>query len=128
LLGALAVLADVNAAAELYGIVFMVVLFSVVVQGSSVPYVARRLRVPFRRVDHDLAEVLEFVVGERSLARGSQIGALPLGERAWIGVLIRDGKPLPIDGRTVLEPGDRVHVYSQPEDAAALERIFRGRE
>jgi Trk K+ transport system NAD-binding subunit len=26
----------------------------------------------------------------------------------------------------VLEPGDRVHVYCQPEDAAALERIFAG--
>jgi hypothetical protein len=26
----------------------------------------------------------------------------------------------------VLEPGDRVHVYCQPEDAAALARIFAG--
>jgi potassium/hydrogen antiporter len=127
LLGALAVLAGVDAADELYGIVFIVVLFSVVVQGTSVPVVARKLHVPFRRVDHDLAEVLEFVVGDEALAAGRRIRELPLGERAWVGVLVRDGKPLAFDGGLVLEPGDRVHVYSRPEDAAALERIFQGR-
>jgi len=126
LLGALAVLAEVDDASRLYGIVFVVVLFSVVIQGASVPYVAHRLRVPFRRVDHDLAEVLEFVVREDAFANGRKLGELPLGERAWIGVLIRDGRPRTIADDVVLEPDDRVHVYCQPEDAAALERIFAG--
>jgi potassium/hydrogen antiporter len=124
LLGALALLSGVDDAAHLYGIVFIVVLFSVVVQGASVPFVASRLRIPFRRVDHDLAEVLEFVVREDAYASGRRLADLPLGERAWIGVLVRDGKPHDISGRVVLEPGDRVHVYCQPDDAAALERIF----
>ena len=126
LLGALAVLAEVDDASRLYGIVFVVVLFSVVIQGASVPYVAHRLRVPFRRVDHDLAEVLEFVVREDAFANGRKLGELPLGERAWIGVLIRDGRPRTIADDVVLEPDDRVHVYCQPEDAVALERIFAG--
>jgi cell volume regulation protein A len=126
LLGALAVLAGVDGASHLYGIVFIVVLFSVVVQGASVPFVADRLRIPFRRVDHDLAEVLEYVVGDDAFANGRKLGDLPLGERAWIGVLIRDGRPHPISGGVTLVPGDRVHVYCQPEDAAALERIFAG--
>ena len=127
LLGALAVLAAVDDAENIYGLVFIVVLFSVVVQGTTVPYVARRLRVPFRRVDHDLAEVLEFEVAENALASGRRIAELPLGERAWVGVLVRDGSPLPIESSVVLQPGDRVHVYSQPEDAPALARIFTGR-
>jgi len=126
LLGALAVLAGLDDAERIYGIVFVVVLFSVLVQGASVPHVAGRLRIPFRRIDHDLAEVLEFVVREGSYASGRRIGELPLGERAWIGVLIRSGKPRPVEGNVVLEPGDRVHVYSQPEGATALERIFAG--
>jgi potassium/hydrogen antiporter len=126
LLGALALLAGVEGASSLYGIVFIVVLFSVFVQGSSVPYVARRLRLPFRRIDHDLAEVREFVVGERSFANGKRIRELPLGEYASLGVLIRDGKPHSVDDRVVLRSGDRVHVYAQPEDGAALERIFGG--
>jgi cell volume regulation protein A len=128
LLGSLAVLAGVNGSEELYGIVFLVVLFSVIVQGSSIPYAAHRLRIPFRRVDHDLAEVLEFVIRDDSRASGSRIQDLPLGERAWLGVVIRDGQPLPFDGNVVLRPGDRVHVYSQPEDAPAMHRIFEGRE
>ena len=126
LLGALAVLAQVDGATELYGIVFVVVLFSVIVQGASIPYVARRLRIPFRRVDYDLAEVLEFVVRDDAFASGKRLGELPLGERAWIGVLIRDGIPRTIEDDVVLEPGDHVHVYCQPEDAAALARIFAG--
>jgi cell volume regulation protein A len=126
LLGALALLADVDDASRLYGIVFVVVLFSVVVQGSSLPYAARRLGVHFRRVDHDLAEVLEFVVREDAFANGRALGSLPLGERAWVGVLIRDGRPHTIADDVELRPGDRVHVYCQPEDAAALERIFAG--
>jgi cell volume regulation protein A len=126
LLGALALLADVDDAAHVYGIVFIVVLFSVIVQGASVPIVADRLRIPFRRVHHDLAEVLEFVVRDDAFASGRRLAQLPLGERAWIGVLIRDGRPRSISDDVVLEPGDRVHVYCQPEDAAALERIFAG--
>jgi len=126
LLGALALLAGVDGASSLYGIVFIVVLFSVFVQGTSVPYVARRLRIPFRRIDHDLAEVREFVVGERSFANGRRIRELPLGEHASLGVLIRDGKPHSVDDDVVLAAGDRVHVYAQPEDGAALERVFTG--
>ena len=126
LLGALALLAGVDGASSLYGIVFIVVLFSVIVQGTTVPHVARRLRIPFRRVDDDLAEVREFVVSERSLANGTKIRDLPLGERAWLGVLIRSGAPHAIEDDVVLASGDRVHVYAQPEDGAALERIFTG--
>jgi len=48
LLAALAVLATVKDDQRLYGIVFVVVLFSVVVQGTLVPFVARRLGVPMR--------------------------------------------------------------------------------
>jgi cell volume regulation protein A len=127
LLGSLAVLAAVDDAGEIYGIIFVVVLFSVLVQGITVPLAAERLRVSFRRVDHDLAEVLEFVVRDDAFANRRQIGELPLGERAWVGILIRHGRPEMFDPDTVLEPGDRVHVYCQPEDAAALERIFAGR-
>jgi len=43
LLGALVVLAGVDAADQIYGIVFVVVLFSIVVQGVSIPRAADRL-------------------------------------------------------------------------------------
>ncbi|HKY25861.1 MAG TPA: cation:proton antiporter [Gaiella sp.] len=49
LLASLAVVGGTDYAAEIYGIVFVVVLFSVVVQGTLVPTVAARLGVPMAR-------------------------------------------------------------------------------
>jgi cell volume regulation protein A len=50
LLASLAVVGGTDYATEIYGIVFVVVLFSVVVQGSLVPTVATRLGVPMEPV------------------------------------------------------------------------------
>ena len=50
LLAAFAILADVHDARRVYEIVFVVVLFSVVVQGATVPFAASRLGVPMRTV------------------------------------------------------------------------------
>ena len=51
LLAALAVIAAVDDGPQIYDIVFVVVLFSVAVQGTLLPTVAARLRVPLHRVD-----------------------------------------------------------------------------
>ena len=48
LLAAFAVIAEADDAQRIYGLVFVVVLFSVVVQGTSLPLVAGRLGVPMR--------------------------------------------------------------------------------
>jgi potassium/hydrogen antiporter len=48
LLAAFAVLGSVRGAERVYGLVFVVVLLSVVVQGTLVPVVARMLRIPTR--------------------------------------------------------------------------------
>ncbi len=49
LLAALALIGGVDDGSEIYGIVFVVVLFSVIVQGTLVPVVAQRLGVPMER-------------------------------------------------------------------------------
>jgi cell volume regulation protein A len=46
LLASFAVLGGVEDANRIYGIVFVVVAFSVVLQGASIPYVAARLGIP----------------------------------------------------------------------------------
>ncbi|HEU4943244.1 MAG TPA: cation:proton antiporter [Gaiellaceae bacterium] len=48
LLAAFALVAAVEESQRVYDIVFVVVAFSVIVQGSSIPFVARKLRVPLR--------------------------------------------------------------------------------
>ena len=50
LLAAFALLEHVPGAERIYGIVFVVVAFSVIVQGGTVPFAARRLGVPMRLV------------------------------------------------------------------------------
>ncbi|HEX2293672.1 MAG TPA: cation:proton antiporter [Gaiellaceae bacterium] len=49
LLAAFALLAEVDESERVYEIVFVVVAFSVIVQGSSIPMVARRLRIRTRQ-------------------------------------------------------------------------------
>ena len=51
LLAAFAVVSDVEEAQTVLYIVFVVVLFSVAVQGALVPWVARRLAIPMREVE-----------------------------------------------------------------------------
>jgi cell volume regulation protein A len=50
LLAAFALLAAVEDAERVYDIVFVVVAFSVIVQGSSIPFIARRLGIRMRQV------------------------------------------------------------------------------
>ena len=50
LLAAFALLEGVGGADRIYGIVFVVVAFSVIFQGATMPFVARRLGVPMRLV------------------------------------------------------------------------------
>ena len=69
LLAALAVIAGVQREDYLYGLVYVVVLLSVAVQGTALPTLATRLGVPFRPVAHELAEVRAFRVAPGAYAR-----------------------------------------------------------
>jgi cell volume regulation protein A len=53
LLAAFALIQNVPGSERIYGIVFVVVAFSVIVQGSTVPFVARRLGIPMRLVHRE---------------------------------------------------------------------------
>ena len=126
LLAALAVIGGVRDAERLYAIVFVVVLLSVVVQGSLVPVAAARLHVPMRRVEHATAAVRRFLVGSGTIADGAEVAMLPLAERAWLSALVRDGTPQAVLPHTVLAAGDEVHVYCEDDDEPAVRRIVEG--
>jgi cell volume regulation protein A len=51
LLAAFALLEHVDGAERIYGIVFVLVTFSVLVQGATIPFVAARFRIPMRSGD-----------------------------------------------------------------------------
>jgi cell volume regulation protein A len=122
LLAAFAVIAGVDGATRIYGIVFVVVLFSVVVQGTSIPLVAGRLGVPMH-VPEPLGET-RIRVRPGARAAGRRVQELPLAERTWVQSVRRGGRELPGGRSTVLEEGDEVRVITDPRDLEALRRLF----
>jgi cell volume regulation protein A len=121
---------------RLYGIIVVVVVFSVAVQGSLVPTVASWLRLPMRTVEPEpwsigvrLREepegVLRVTVQPGALADGcriDQLAGLPTG--AWISLVVRESQLLPIRGDTALAAGDQVVVLVTPDFAATAEGVF----
>lgn len=138
LLGTLVILEGVGDASRVYGIVFVVVAFSVVVQGSSMPFLAQKLGVPMRtitrapwdvsiRLHTEPRGVRRYVVSRDSRAVGEPIRDLPIGERSWISMVIRDGQPKQPRGSTELQPGDELLVLCESEDELKLSHLFEGR-
>ena len=139
LLGTLVVLQGIDDASRIYDIVFVVVAFSVVVQGTSIPWVAARLGIPMRIVEPEPWDVSvrlrseprgvrRYVVRPGSRADGLAIRDLPLGEHTWVSLIVRDGEARQARGGHVFEAGDEVLLLSEAHDADALRRLFEGRE
>jgi cell volume regulation protein A len=111
---------------RIYRIVFVVVAFSVVVQGSLLPQVARRSNVPMRTIEPEpwalgmrfRAEpegLHRYVIAEGSPADGRAVRDLPLGEEMWISFVSRDGRLVQVRGDTVLRAGDEVVALGDPD-------------
>jgi potassium/hydrogen antiporter len=137
LLGALAVLESVADARRIYELIFVVVAFSVLVQGSTIPWAARRLGVRMRarrpepwRLSIDLpkepGDLHRHSVRAGSHAAGRKIKDLPLGEYGWIVTIVRDGEVVRPGGSSVLKAGDEVVVAAESRDARGVRRIFEG--
>jgi cell volume regulation protein A len=125
LLGTFVFASDIAETTLIYGIVFVVVLFSVIIQGGLVPWVARRCDVPMRTIEpepwslgvrfrREPQGLHRFVVGAGSTADGREIAELDLGEGVWVSFVSRDGNLLPINGETLLRAGDEVLVLTDP--------------
>jgi cell volume regulation protein A len=138
LLAAFALLNGVGGAERVYGVVFVVVLVSVVGQGTLVPFVARALDIPMRerpslpwelsvRLREEPQRAHEFEVGAGSRAAGRTIRTLPLGEHTWITLVVRNGAATRPSGSLELRPGDRVLLMAEADDLGPLAGLFAGR-
>ncbi len=136
LLAALAVLQHVPDAGLIYRLVFVVVAASVIAQGLALEPLAHRLGVPMsvrRRprgwalripLRHEPEDVVRLVVAPAAIAAGRQIRDLPIGEGAWVALVVRGGRTEQPRGSLTLEPGDEVVLLTDPGDEAALRRVF----
>ncbi|MGW5239260.1 cation:proton antiporter domain-containing protein [Monashia sp. NPDC004114] len=127
LLGELLRAAHVPQAERLYGIVVVVVVFSVLVQGSLVPTMVRRLRLPTRMIEPEpwalgvrlRAEpdgVHRLRVGPGTRAAGRTIADIvdEIGDM-WVSIVVRDRVLVTVRGDTQLQVGDEVVVLADPE-------------
>jgi potassium/hydrogen antiporter len=132
LLAAFGLLGHVDEGQRIYGLVFVVVLASVLGQGTLVPWVAGRLKIPMRererlpwaltvRVGEEPAAVHEATVEPGSSWDGVCVEDLPIPDDAWVTLVVRDGSALQPDGRLTLQAGDRVLLIADdPASARAL--------
>jgi potassium/hydrogen antiporter len=109
LLAAIAVQAGFESR-RMYGIVFVVVVFSVIVQGYTVHVAAERLAIPGERSTGrpEPAATRRYTVADDSDAAGSTLRDLPIGDRAWVESILRDGRRFRPRGRERLRAGDEV--------------------
>ncbi len=129
----------VHQPARLYGIVVVVVLFSVVVQGGLVPVVARVLSIPMRLVEPEPFslgvrlrrqpdQVSRVTVAASAPADGRTVAELAadglIPEGMWISLLVRDGVLVPVGGATRLEADDDLVVLAEPGRGEEVARLF----
>jgi cell volume regulation protein A len=136
LLGSFLLAAHVPGAERLYGIVAVVVVFSVVAQGSLTPAAARLLHLPMRAVEpepwalgvrlrDEPSGVHRLTIKPGSPADGRTIADLAdLPGDAWISFIVRDGQLVPITGDTKLQAADDVLVLAPPDVREKLTAAF----
>jgi len=118
-----------------YEVIFMVVAFSVIVQGGLVPTVARWCGVTMERVEprpwslgirlRDQPEgARRYQVIADAPADGRSVRELHLGDEIWISLIVRDGRSVPVRADTVLQAGDEILVLTDPSSEADISSIF----
>jgi potassium/hydrogen antiporter len=115
-----------------FDIAFVVVLTSLLVQGWTIAYAARRLHIALprhdplpRRVDLDLPGQLEQeIVGYPVAANSPYLkrGLLPSWARPTL--VVREERILSPGEAQPVRPGDYVYLLAPPEKAQALDRFF----
>lgn len=137
LLGMFILGSSVPGADRLYAIIFIVVLVSVLLQGSLVPVLAKAFRVPTRAIpvrpwslDIRFADepdgLHRNVVAAGSLADGRTVAELSAGDDDWISLISRSGRNIPVRNSTRLRAGDV--VLTQAEREGPLTSQFMPRE
>jgi cell volume regulation protein A len=127
-------LAGVEKAGMIFNLVFFISMSSVLLQGTTLPQVARLLHVSLpekvrKRSPLDIAlsddfksEFLEIDVAPASPAAGKQVMDLSFPKRALIVLIKRKGKYITPNGSTVIEGGDTLLILAEDQDALEVIR------
>ena len=126
----------VDSAELLLNVIVVAVVIFTLLQGSTLPFVARRLRViqlgqaeevqveaaPLEEMN---AQVLQITIPEGSRMHGVYVSQLRLPAPSVIGLLLRGGEPVPVTPNVRLQSGDQLLVVAPERVRAATERRLR---
>lgn len=133
------VLSGVADAHRIFNVAFIVVLASIILQGWTVPWFARKLDVGLppepespARLDVDLLPTIDrdlvgYQVREGSLATRRPLADLNLHHRVRVITVLRENLVVPVDRAGTLKLGDYVLALAPPEQIISLDRVFRAR-
>lgn len=121
------VLAGVPQADTIFNVVFFIVLTSVLLQGTSLPMVARRLgleaplpsmpefSLPLETPESIRTGLAEITISPMSKAAGKQLVELGLPKQVVVMMIARDKHALIPTGHSVLQPYDKLLVFADKE-------------
>jgi cell volume regulation protein A len=123
-------------AEAIFNLVFFIVLTSALIQGTTIPLLARRLKVeaPLSQQRHSPleldktkginAELVEFIIPYRAAAAGRPLVELELPRESLMTLVCRNDTFLVPSGSTVLEEGDVVQVLVNQENLPFVREIL----
>lgn len=132
ILGTFPILAGLEAGPLIFNVVFFVVLFSVLVQGSTLRWVGQKLNVLVNRAGEPMipahsSELLEIEIKPGSPSAGKQVIELGLPRTALIVLLKRGERAYIPRGGSIIEPGDRLLLATRREDHDELRNRIESR-
>jgi len=127
-------IAGVEKANMIFNIVFFISITSVLIQGTSLPLVAKWLHLTLpeklkQRTQTDIAlndgimsNLIEITISNDCSAIGKQIVQLGLPKTTLISIIQRDNKYITPNGSTILKGNDKLYVLS--ENKVSLKQVF----
>jgi cell volume regulation protein A len=130
------VMNGVEHAGLLLDVIVVVVVTYTLLQGTTLPWLARRLGViqsgqameiqmEAAPLDEMNAHVLQVTIPEQSRMHGVYISQLRLPMPATISLLLREGEPMHLNPNIRLQSGDQLLVVAPERVRAATERRLR---
>jgi len=126
--------AGLPAADTIFNAVFFVVLVSVLLQTSTLEWVARRLGVvshvtaraepPLEVSPTSELELIDFRVEPDHAIADATVRELGLPRSTLVAVIVRRGEPLPPRGSTVIRAGDLLYVLARRGTRPDVEDVF----
>lgn len=127
-------LAGAEKADLIFDIVFFVSITSVLIQGTTLPRVAKWLKLTIpeelkkrTKTDMELTESIKSLlthveIPKNSPVEGKQIVQLGLPRTTLIAFILRDNQYITPNGSTVIKAGDKLHILAENKDA--LSKVF----